>query len=240
VSHEAVRTIVFASLISLTSIAMAAPEMQRVRGTVESADGNSITIKTIEGKSETVSLADEAKFALVVKSSLDAIKDGVFNGTATKGDDQPTALDVVIFQETMRGAAEGHYDWDMIPDTVAGGTRVKSAMTNGTVKASPSTAPKVNTSMTNATVAKSTSSGEDKILTVTYDRDQSKTIAVPPKAPIVAFETADKTILKRCRALMEYGATLAMPVYQMISSAQPAITCQRAAKSVRFNVSYFA
>jgi hypothetical protein len=45
-------------------------------------------------------------------------------------------------------------------------------------------------------VAKSTSSGEDKILTVTYEKDQSKTIAVPPKAPIVAFETADKTILK--------------------------------------------
>jgi hypothetical protein len=156
---------------------MGAPEMQRVRGTVESADGNSVTIKTIEGKSETVSLADEAKFALVVKSSLDAIKDGVFIGTATKGDDPPTALEVVIFPEAMRGAAEGHYDWDMIPDTVAGGTRVKSAMTNGTVKASSSTAPKVNTSMTNATVAKSTSSGEDKILTVTYDKDQSKTIA---------------------------------------------------------------
>lgn len=189
-------TIAFASLISLTSIAMGAPEMQRVRGSVESADGNSVTIKTIEGKSETVSLADEAKFALVVKSSLDAIKDGVFIGTATKGDDPPTALEVVIFPEAMRGAAEGHYDWDMIPDTVAGGTRVKSAMTNGTVKASSSTAPKVNTSMTNATVAKSTSSGEDKILTVTYDKDQSKTIAVPPKAPIVAFETADKTILK--------------------------------------------
>jgi hypothetical protein len=78
-------TIAFASLISLTSIALGAPEMQRVRGTVESADGNSVTIKTMEGKSETVSLADETKFALVVKSSLDAIKDGVFNRHRDQG-----------------------------------------------------------------------------------------------------------------------------------------------------------
>ncbi len=47
------------------------------------------------------------------------------------------ALEVVLFPEAMRGTGEGHYDWDMIPDHTAGGAQVKSAMTNGTVKATP-------------------------------------------------------------------------------------------------------
>ncbi|MDH6667096.1 UNVERIFIED_ORG: hypothetical protein M2442_003095 [Methylorubrum zatmanii] len=72
-------------------------------------------------------------------------------------------------------------------------------MTNGTVKAggaSAGGAPKVKSSMTNATVASSNAgSGGERTLTVTYDKDGSKTIVVPPKAPIVAFDPADKSIL---------------------------------------------
>ena len=89
-----------------------------------------------------------------MKSSLDQIKDGVFIGTATKGENPMTALEVVLFPESMRGTGEGHYGWDSIADQTAGGRRggeerhdqrhregraaaprVKSAMTNGTVKA---------------------------------------------------------------------------------------------------------
>ncbi|MBL7405472.1 metal ABC transporter permease, partial [Escherichia coli] len=110
--------------------------------------------------------------------SLDAIKDGVFIGTATKGENPMTALEVVLFPESMRGTGEGHYGWDSITDHTAGaGAKVKSAMTNGTVKADKA------------------ASGGERTLTVSYGKDGSKEIVVPSSAPIVAFEPADKAIL---------------------------------------------
>lgn len=179
--------------------AFAAPELQRVRGTVEKSEGGTLTVKTVEGGTQMVQI-DGATFAWVVKSSLDQIKDGVFIGTATKGDNPPTALEVVLFPEEMRGTAEGHYAWDAIPDQTGGGSVVKSSMTNGTVKAGGAGtggAPKVKSSMTNATVTGNTAGGAagERTLTVTYDKDGSKTIVVPPKAPIVAFEKSDKSVL---------------------------------------------
>ena len=190
-----------AALTTLAGAAQAAPDLQRVRGTIESSDGGSVTVKTTDGTSQTVQLGG-AKFAWVVKSSLEQIKEGTFIGTATKGENPMTALEVVLFPESMRGTAEGHYARDAIPDHTAGGGGpvVKSSMTNGTVKAGGAGAggaPKVKSSMTNATVASSDagSGGGERTLTVTYDKDGSKTIVVPPKAPIVAFEPADKAIL---------------------------------------------
>ena len=184
-----------AALLALTGAASAAPQLERVRGTIESAEGGSVAVKTADGKTETIALGD-AKYVYVVKSSLDAVKDGVFIGTATKGENPLTALEVVVFPDSMRGTGEGHYAWDAIQDQTQGGSRVKSAMTNGTVKSSTEGgAPKVKSAMTNGTVAKSTGSSGEKTLTVSYDKEGSKTIVVPPSAPIVAFEPADKSIL---------------------------------------------
>jgi len=189
------KTLAAAGLTALLSSAAFAAQVERVRGTVDKADGSTLTIKTEDGKTETVDVAG-AKFAWVVPSSLDAIKDGVFIGTATKGE-PPVALEVVLFPEAMRGTGEGHYDWDMIPDRTAGGAPVKSAMTNGTVKAETSGGPKVKSAMTNGTVkAEKSATGGERTLTVTYDKDGSKQIVVPASAPIVAFEPADNAVLK--------------------------------------------
>ncbi|GJE59262.1 metal ABC transporter permease [Methylobacterium trifolii] len=185
-------TLAAAGLITLSSASFASA-LERVRGTIEKADGSTLTIKTEDGKSETVDVGG-AKFAWVVKSSLDQIKDGVFIGTATKGENPMTALEVVLFPESMRGTGEGHYGWDSITDhTAGGGAKVKSAMTNGTVKAGE--APKVKSSMTNATVSGTQDSAGAKTLNVSYGKDGTKTIVVPPAAPVVAFEPADKAIL---------------------------------------------
>ena len=172
------KTLAAAGLTALLSSAAFAAQVERVRGTIDKAEGTTLTIKTEDGKSETVDVGG-AKFAWVVPSSLDAIKDGVFIGTATKGENPMTALEVVLFPESMRGTGEGHYGWDSIADqTAAGGTVVKSSMTNGTVKADAAGASGV------------------KTLTVGYGKDgAAKTIEVPPTAPIVAFEPADKAIL---------------------------------------------
>ena len=175
---KTLNVLALAGLMTLSGAAFSAQALERVRGTIEKADGGMVTIKTVDGATETVDVGG-AKFAWVVKSSLDQIKDGVFIGTATKGENPMTALEVVLFPESMRGTGEGHYGWDSITDhTAAGGTAVKSSMTNGTVKADTAGA-----------------SGT-KTLTVGYGKDgAAKTIEVPPTAPIVAFEPADKAIL---------------------------------------------
>ena len=101
-----------------------------------------------------------------------------------------------IFPEAMRGTGEGHRDWDMIPDTLAGGGRVKSAMTNGTVKAATAPAPRVKSAMTNGTVSSSSAAGGAQTLTLTYGDGQSKTVAVSPQTSIVAYEPADQSALR--------------------------------------------
>jgi hypothetical protein len=107
----------------------------------------------------------------------------------------------VIFPEAMRGTGEGQYPWDEIADTTAGGTRVKSAMTNGTVKAETTGstgAPKVKSAMTNGTV-KADAGAKDgsRTLTVDYGSGQSSTILVPPSAPVVTFEPATRAALSK-------------------------------------------
>ncbi|MCJ2059377.1 metal ABC transporter permease [Methylobacterium sp. J-048] len=186
-------TLALASLLALGIQAQAAAPPERLRGTIEAVEGGGFTLKTLDGKSERVTLAPDAKVSWVIPAQLDQIKDGVFIGTATKGE-PPVALEVVLFPESMRGTGEGHYDWDVIPDRT-GGSAVKSTMTNGTVKAGgPATAPdapRVKSAMTNGTV-KASGSGAERTLTVDYGKGQSIQILVPPQAPVVTFEAADK------------------------------------------------
>ena len=86
----------------------------------------------------------------------------------------------------MRGAGEGHYPWDRLPD---GAGPVETSMTNGTVKA-----PEVETSMTNGTVAGGAEVGNGRTLTVSY-KGQSLAVAVPPGTPVVMLEPADRALL---------------------------------------------
>lgn len=185
-----------AGMLALSHTVHAAPQVERVRGTIETVEPDRVSIRTIDGQTETVALTPQTRYASLVRSSLSAITDGSFIGTATKGDNPPTALEVHIFPESMRGTGEGHRDWDTIPDTLAGGARVKSAMTNGTVKVDAPTGPRVKSAMTNGTVASRTGAGGEATLAVTYGKDQSLTILVPSQAPIVAYEPADRAIVQ--------------------------------------------
>ena len=192
-----VTSLAAASLFALSTAAFAAPQLERVRGTVESMTDTSITVKTNDGKTQEVKLTPDTAFVWVEKSSLENIKDGKFIGTATKGENPPKALELVIFPDSMKGTAEGHYAWDSIPDRTAGGQAVKkSSMTNGTVK-STSGGAMTKSAMTNGTVKSGSSSGGGKMIDVTYDNGQSLKIEVPPNAPIVEFEMADKSIVTK-------------------------------------------
>ena len=55
--------------------------------------------------------------------------------------------------------------------------------------------------MTNGTVKQGSMSGADKMITVTYGKGDQIKIAVPPTAPIVGLDPADKAIVTK-------GATL--------------------------------
>jgi len=187
-------TVTLAGLMALAHGPCGAAQIERLRGTIEAVDGETVKIRTIDGEGEAVLFTPQTRFALLARSSLSAIREGDYIGTATKGSDPPTALEIHNFPESMRGTGEGHRDWDTIPDTLAGGKRVKSAMTNGTVKTG--SGPRVKSAMTNGTVASSGRAGDATTLVVTYDKDRSLTILVPPQAPIVAYEPADRSIVQ--------------------------------------------
>jgi hypothetical protein len=185
-----------AAMTAFATPTMAATQTDRIRGTIESVDQNGMTVQTAQGEMEKISLADATKYATVVKSSLSKVEKGSFIGTATKGTgDFLVALEVVIFPPSMRGTGEGHYAWDKLPDTTsAGGSSVSSSMTNGAVETASSGHPAsaVNTSMTNGDIQSASEQGGAKRITVTYNGGK-QTILVPPTAPIVAFEPADRS-----------------------------------------------
>ena len=183
-------------LLALPGAVLAASAPERIRGTVEAVDAGSMTVHTIDGGTATIALTKDTKVVSLVKSSLSAITTGSFVGTATKGDNPPTALEIHIFPEAMRGTGEGHRDWDTIPDTLAGGGRVKSAMTNGTVRVAASPAPKVKSAVTNGTVSRSSAANGEQMLTLTYGDGEAKTVAVLPQTPIVAYEPADQSAIR--------------------------------------------
>ncbi len=190
-------TLALAACTALSVAASAAPEAERVRGTITAATATSLTVHPAQGSDVTVQLGAGVRYAAVVASSLKAITPGSFIGTATKGfGSRTTALEVVVFPPEMRGTGEGHYAWDKLPDTAGGaasGSMTASSMTNGTVGAGH--APLVGSSMTNGNIdAASTDAGALHIA-VSY-KGGHKDIVVPATAPIVAFKLAGPEVVK--------------------------------------------
>lgn len=132
----------------------------RVRGTVVSLDGSKLVVHTKDGKDVTVSLKDKYAALAVVKSSMDEIKQGTFIGTATEPqpDGSLRAVEVVVFPDSLRGFAEGHYPWDLGPKSM----------------------------MTNATIAQKVQKVDGETVDVTYKGGEKK-IIIPTNVPIVGL-----------------------------------------------------
>ena len=194
----------FAALVGIPALlaatsALAAPD--RIRGTIETVTPDGLVIEQRDGGTITISTSGATKYADVVPSSLDAIHKNDFIGTATKGPKSfMVALELVIFPGSMRGAGEGQYGWDKLPDTTmrhAAAATTSSTMTNGSVSAaSPVGAPRAKTQMTNGTVSAGQATAGGRTITVTYGGGQSSTILVPPTATIVRFEPGDRSVVK--------------------------------------------
>ena len=142
----------------------------RIRGTIQSFDNLNLTVKSRTGETVTIRMAEKFAVAGVAPASLADVTTGKFIGTATLGqkDGALVALEVLIFPEAMRGANEGHYPWDLRPESL----------------------------MTNATVADVASgSTEGRVLTLKY-KDGEKKVYVPEGVPIVTFVAAEPSELK--------------------------------------------
>ena len=108
------------ALLILPAGAQQAPQgtPTRIRGTVEKLDGQALTVKSREGQTATIALADNVAVAYLVKKNVGDIKPGDYiASTGIKGTDGKLhAIEVRIFPESLRGAGEGQYPWDLQPE----------------------------------------------------------------------------------------------------------------------------
>jgi hypothetical protein len=114
----------FALTAWLTAASAQAPPV-RIRGTVQSLDGQVLTVATKSNGAVRLALSDMTGInGLEAKSIADIGSNTFIGATAVKdAAGRWQATEIHIFPESMRGAGEGHYAWDL-PD---------SSMTNGAV-----------------------------------------------------------------------------------------------------------
>ena len=146
-----------------------AQETVRIRGTVERVDGPVYVVKTRDGAEVKLTMTDNPLFVAIAPATMADIKPGMFVGSAgmIQADGTQKAIEVHIFPESMRGTGEGHYDWDLKP----------------------------NTKMTNANVEQTVAGVDGPVLSVKY-KDGEKKVVVSPDTPVVTYVPGDKSDLK--------------------------------------------
>src|ERR1700756_807407 len=104
------------STLLLASLSAQAQQM-RVRGTIESLDGDVLSVKTREGKDMKIQLAPDAQISTTKKVSADEFKPGSYVGvTSVKGPGgQLVAKRVHALGPQV---PQMHAAWDSIPDSM--------------------------------------------------------------------------------------------------------------------------
>jgi hypothetical protein len=140
----------------------------RIRGTIESVDGDVYIVKARAGGELKMKLAQNATVMALIKATLADIKQGSYIGVSglPQPDGTQKALEVHILPENMRGVGEGHRSWDLQPS---------STMTNGNVE-------------------QAATSSEGQVLMLKY-KDGEKKILVSADTPIVVYVPGDKSEL---------------------------------------------
>ena len=104
----------FAMLFAVSFALAQAPGTVRVRGTIESIDGQMLNVKARDGAMMKVKLADNAPVNEVVKAALSDIKEGSY--IAITGMPQPDgsqrAITIFIFPQGVH-PPEGFSPWDL-------------------------------------------------------------------------------------------------------------------------------
>lgn len=155
-------------ILGLTVAASAQSPTTRIRGEIETTDGNTLMIKTVEGGSAKVALAPGYSVGGVVKATTADIKTGGFVGVGARpqADGSLLAVQVFIFPEAMRGTGEGHRPWGVLPEST----------------------------MTNATVAETVSRVDGAGIMLTYPGGEQK-VTIPTDANIIMAAPAQASEL---------------------------------------------
>ncbi len=169
---QLVRPLLAVAMVAASSfyaIAQQPPSPTRVRGTIETVEGDMIAVKSRSGEDFKLRMAGDMRLVGIAKISLSDIKLGSFIGTTTVPgpDGGNNAVEVHVFPEEMRGTGEGSRPFDLRP----------------------------NSTMTNATVAESVAGNDGHTLLVKY-KDGEKKVLVTPDTAIVTYVHADKAELK--------------------------------------------
>ncbi len=136
-----------------------------IRGSVVNFTDATLKVKTREGETVDVALADGWQVASVANAKVSDIQPGDYVGIASLPKEQggDGALEVLIFPPALRGAGEGSFGWDLKP----------------------------NSSMTNATVADAVTDVDGRTVTVSYHGKEKK-ISIPDGTPVVTIAPATK------------------------------------------------
>jgi hypothetical protein len=177
-----------AAAVALSNAAIAAPQPERLRGIVSAVSANALTVHTATGD---VALSLKGTHYLTTtKADLSTLATDSYIGVATKDvAGEQVALDIIIFPPALKGAAEGHFSWDRLPDTtLSGGPSTTSSMTNGSIAVAQNAgANTTDSSMTNGSVTTASDSNGARQLTVTY-KGGEQSVLVPPTASIVTMQ----------------------------------------------------
>jgi hypothetical protein len=151
------------------ALAQKAPTPSRVRGEIEALNGDTLIVKSRSGEDVKLHMTSDIRIVGITKIALSDIKVGSFIGITTVpgSDGMPTAVEVHVFPESMRGTGEGSRPYDLKP----------------------------NSTMTNATVSESVVGNDGHTILVKY-KDGEKKVLVTPQTPVVTYVPADKSDLK--------------------------------------------
>ncbi|TKI06537.1 hypothetical protein [Martelella alba] len=165
---------ILAGALTLSALAArAADEPARppmpMRGTITQVSGDQLQFTDRQGQTVTATLTDKTGIAAVAKGNISDIKPDSFIGTAAAPQPDGTlkALEVHVFDPSMRGTGEGFRPWQ-------GADGRKGTMTNGTV----------------GTLVHA----NGRTMTVKYQNGE-KTVVVPDDVPIVTLSPGSRALL---------------------------------------------
>ncbi|MDH2404188.1 hypothetical protein QCM77_30170 [Bradyrhizobium sp. SSUT18] len=167
---------------TICAVAQKAPVPTRVRGTIESVNGDTMQVKSRGGEEVTLHIASDLRVSGITRISLADIKTGSFIGATTVPgpDGGANAVEVHVFPESMRGTGEGSRPYDLKP----------------------------NSSMTNATVAESVVGNDGHTLLIKY-KDGEKKVFVSADTPVVTYVPGDKSDLEAGAKIIAFVKPLA-------------------------------
>lgn len=148
-------------------------KLVRIRGTIEKIDGNSLEVKSREGKNLKVRMPDDVRLTAMVRATLKELTPDTYIGVTAmpQADGSQKAIAIHIFQPKQRGTGEGHRPWDLQPGST----------------------------MTNAAITTTVAGTEGQVLTVSYrqgDKVEQKRVIVTPQTAIVRYVPGDRSELK--------------------------------------------